>query len=189
MPWLEWVKALAPAISALVATLAYFATRASSEAARTSAKAATANMRAAQGNVLGRLLSEYASPEMARALRRLDQFREELSSTQAHMQNEAFAMQVQVAIQKISTKEGLEAIIDSGRRLHWFVRQGDLLRRHKIIPDDLFRDAVAATNGYRLWAEVWLPFIKTRPTKGQPKDHLDWADETLKRFPPRSAAD
>lgn len=76
---------------------------------------------------------------------------------------------------------------ESGRRLHWFVKQANILRQNAIISDDLFRDVVTETNGYRLWAEVWLPYLRSKPVDGQPPNHLEWADSLLKEYPPQSA--
>lgn len=168
-----------------------------------SAYMSSANRRVAQGNAVSRLLAEYASPEMAKAIRVVSTAR---TSIEAYLgmgpvrEKEAFRRAVGADLIKAfgstvpnssgaSIRESMRLLSDAGRRLHWFVKQADILRRNSVISDDLFRDAISGTNGYRLWAEVWLPYIKMAPQDGQPAAHFGWTIPMLRRFPPVGESD
>jgi hypothetical protein len=105
-------------------------------------RAARANKRAAQGNVMGRLMAEYASREMDDALQCLTQHGHYLGG----------GMPIKDVPVGDDTRRALR---DVGRRLHWFIRQADLLRREKIITKALFEAAVVETSAFRLWRDVW----------------------------------
>lgn len=168
-----------------------------------SAWMARTNLLIARGNAVTRLLDAYASPDMDAAVAALRLARKPI---EMHLAGEfhddsnfhhavGLALMERFGEARRPPATGLapyrdtpaaammKVLRESGRRLHWFVKQADILRRNGALPEALFRQAVAETNGYRVWAEVWLPYLKASPIDGQPSDHLAWADTLLKAIP------
>lgn len=155
---------------------------------------ARANHRIAQGATATRLVDAYASHEMDRSLKVLGDCRDEIAALEGDIVNRTWFPTV--IIEKVrdtypeisDPEEATSCVRAAGRRLHWFVKSADILRRNGALSATLFRECVAATNGYRLWAEVWLPHLKNTPLPSQPTEHLAWADILLKEFPPSDDA-
>ncbi len=138
-----------------------------------SARTARANLLIAQGNAVSRLLDAYAAPDMASAVTALrlsekpvrgrltgqidvGDFPREIRKAL----KERFETPTRTAIgHPVADPDAafVKVLRDSGRRIHWFVRQADILRRNGAMSDDLFREAIAETAGYCLWTTVWLP--------------------------------
>jgi hypothetical protein len=144
-------------------------------AAGWSARAANASMRAAQGNVVGRLMGEHASAEMADALQCLTLHGYNLGG---------------IPIAQLSIGEDTKAALRSAaRRLHWFVHQGDVLCRANIITKDLFEAAVVGTAAFPLWRDVVFPHRRrTAEMEGRPADESAWAERLIKEYPPSDRA-
>ena len=141
--------------------------------------ASQASKRAAQGDVVGRLMGDYAEPAMGAALRLIQRHEGILAETTPH----------DTPLRHVVGDEAREVpeLLDAGRRLHLFVRQAAILLANGIISAGLFRDAIVGTAGYRLWAEVWLPYMRVKPNVSEDAGNLGWADNLLSEHPPRAA--
>jgi hypothetical protein len=167
------LAAMPPWLQVAVATLAVGVSVWSLGVARSS-------LRAAQGSVFSKLMSEYASPEMGQAVRCIRSHRLMLvaAATQGRMQ----IGQVVGDWQRTDTE-----LRDAGRRLHLFVRQADVLLSNSIISEQLFRSAITRTEGYRLWAEVWVPYLRADLDDPETENGLEWASRLIEKYPPQAA--
>lgn len=166
----DWAPIVLPAASALAAF-------ASAAAGWTSASAARASKRAAQGNVVARLMADYASREIAEAI----------STIRDQEENIEMYRHVGVPLAHLVGPDAAanqERTMESGRRIHFFVWQAKILLDEKIITKNLFRAVVASTPGYALWASIWLPFLRSSQYPAAADVDAKWGAALVAKFPP-----
>lgn len=155
-----------------------------------SAYMARSNLLIARGNAVSRLLDAYASPDMGKALAvlRLSEKAIAMHLAGEYQDRSNFENGVRLSLRFTDSRTDdtpanmMNVLRESGRRIHWFVKQADIMRRNGAMTDNLFRQSVAETNGYRLWATVWLTYVRANPTEDP--EPLDWANALVKAIPP-----